>query len=227
MAGVEYHLSDMPEDLMARVFEAEAKLRAHIERLYPDLKDGELEREFQDYAQRAAAEGPEGQGGGAGPVGADGFGPEGHDPGAGNGPGRPPQEHFGRHDPESLKPFTDPIRKPAAFQQQADDLARELAPPPEGPAGTQGESGAGAGKKARRDGGAAGKGAGEAPGASGEKPEFGPAQAQIEALRRLPDDDLFADSATGTQTTVADARKEIERQARAVERLRGCVEEEG
>src|SRR5581483_8337799 len=56
-AGVEYRDGDSPEDLMAAVFEAEAVraerdgtlglfadqaealLRAHIERLYPDIKD--------------------------------------------------------------------------------------------------------------------------------------------------------------------------------------------
>jgi hypothetical protein len=60
--------------------------------------------------------------------------------------------------------------------------------------------------------------------ASASKSEFGPAQAQVEALRRLPEDTLFPDPLTGTPTTIKGARREIERQARAVERLRGCAE---
>ncbi len=106
-------------------------------------------------------------------------------------------EHRRNADPENLGRFTDPIRKPDAFRQQADDLARELAPPPETPP--------------------------EATEAASPSP-FGAAEAQIEALRRLDQDELMPDPDGHAPVTVKSVRAEIERRARAVERLRGCVE---
>jgi hypothetical protein len=65
--------------------------------------------------------------------------------------------------------------------------------------------------------------------ASTAKPEFGVAQAEIEALERLPQDAEFPGGSLfgkgdDTSITVKDARAAMERDARAVERLRGCVE---
>lgn len=105
--------------------------------------------------------------------------------------------HTRATDPEALKRFSDPLKKPDAFTQQANDLARALFPPPE---------------KIKGD-------------VIGPKESvFGPAQFQIEALQRADQNIRFADPATGTETTVKAERGEIERQARAVERLRGCIE---
>lgn len=73
--GLEHRATDTPEDIMASVIEAqairaerngnlgafaddaEARLREHMDRLYPDLKDADLEREFQDQEQRGASGG--------------------------------------------------------------------------------------------------------------------------------------------------------------------------
>lgn len=55
------------------------------------------------------------------------------------------------------------------------------------------------------------------------KPEFGPAQAEIEAMRRLPQDDVFGDPLSDGETTVRAARRRMEREARAVEALRSCM----
>lgn len=78
--GVEYRGSDGPEDLMAAVTEAEAiraerngdlegfadraeaRLREHMDRLYPDLKDEDLERQFKAQSQRDAFGEFEGEG---------------------------------------------------------------------------------------------------------------------------------------------------------------------
>lgn len=113
-------------------------------------------------------------------------------------------------DPEALKPFSDPIRKPEAFETQARDLARELAPAPETPKPEL--------EPAARD-------SGEAVQAETKSP-YGEAAPEIEALERLPQDDLFPNPATGALTPIKAATAEAKLAARAVERLRGCVEEE-
>lgn len=103
-------------------------------------------------------------------------------------------------DPEALARFGDPVKKPEAFTQQADDLARELAPPPE-------------------------KVEAESPDGETAKPdEFGPAQFQIDALRRMDQDRVLPDAHGPGDTSLKNERAVIERQARAVERLRGCIE---
>lgn len=102
---------------------------------------------------------------------------------------------------EDLKLFADPENKPAAFRQQSADLAQELAPPkaPTEPAP-----------------------AGEIP--QNVKPEFGGAQAEVEAIRALPQDQTFPDPFGEGEVSVKAARREIERQARATEALRNCME---
>lgn len=57
------------------------------------------------------------------------------------------------------------------------------------------------------------------------KPEFGPAQSEVDALRALDQDSKFPDPAGAGEISVKQARQDIERQARAVERLRSCVED--
>lgn len=110
-------------------------------------------------------------------------------------------QHKRNADPEALKPFTDPIKKPDAFRQQSDDLARELAPPPEKPASDSGEA---------------------AGGETAPSP-YGDAAPQVAALERLPQDASYADPLTGDISTVKDAAGTAKRQARMVERLRACV----
>jgi hypothetical protein len=111
-------------------------------------------------------------------------------------------QHKRNADPEALKPFTDPLKKPDAFREQADDLARELAPPPEKPASDSDKA---------------------AGGETAPSP-YGEAAPQIEALERLPQDASYADPLTGGIGTVQEATGTAKRQARMVERLRACVE---
>lgn len=112
---------------------------------------------------------------------------------------------------QAVAPFSDPVGKPEAFRQQTESLSRELGPQPEKPS------------------------------ADGSSPEgvvapakpllpFGDAQGPIEALRSLPQDAEFPGGALfgkgeAESITVKEAGDEIERRARAVERLRGCVED--
>lgn len=106
-----------------------------------------------------------------------------------------------------LELFGDPVAKPEAFRQQTVDLARELVPH---------EAVAETAKSATQ-------GAVE----QGAQSEFGPAQPEIDALRAIPKETEFPDPHGEGTTTVGAALKEIEREARAVERLRGCIEGEG
>jgi len=78
--GVEHRATDTPEEVMADVIEAhalraersgfaddaEARLREHLDRLYPELKDADLEREFQAQEQRSPAGASSEEGGGTG-----------------------------------------------------------------------------------------------------------------------------------------------------------------
>lgn len=111
-------------------------------------------------------------------------------------------QHRRNVDPEALKPFTDPIKKPDAFRQQAEDLALELSPAPEKPVSDSARAADG----------------------QTEPSPYGDAAPQIEALERLDGAALFADPLTGGTTKVKDATADAKRQARAVERLRGCIE---
>lgn len=114
-------------------------------------------------------------------------------------------QHRRVSDPEALKPFSDPVKKPEAFQQQGADLARELSPPPEKPI-VDSQKPAG--------------------GETKSSPYGETVAPQIDALDRLGDAATFADPLTGQTGTVKDAASALKRQARAVERLRGCVEGE-
>jgi hypothetical protein len=116
-----------------------------------------------------------------------------------------PQEPDGA---ENLSLFGDPAGKPEPFAKQSQDLARELAP-------EQSKS--------------------EPPKADAPQTEnlFGPAQGEIEHMRAIEEAagkgatvaDPHAPEDAPREITIKDARSEMERQARAVERLRGCVED--
>jgi len=54
------------------------------------------------------------------------------------------------------------------------------------------------------------------------KPEFGPAQDEIEAIRRLDGDDVVPDPSGAGEVTVRELRRRMEREARAIESLRKC-----
>lgn len=114
----------------------------------------------------------------------------------------------------ALEDFAEPAKR-EAFDNQARAIARELSPPEE--------------NKISRGG----RGAAEAaPGADNLKKEFGEALPEIEALRALPQDLAIADQdqfglfgREDKPVTVKTVRAEIEREARAVERLRNCLGE--
>lgn len=116
-------------------------------------------------------------------------------------------------DANGLDLFGDPAAKPEPFVKQSRDLAHELAPPREvgvDPALKRGEP------------------------QDQTKPEFGPAQSEIDNMRAIEEAsgkgatiaDPHAPEDAPREITIKDARSEMERQARAVERLRGCVEGE-
>lgn len=99
---------------------------------------------------------------------------------------------------ESLSLFGDPVEKPEAFQQQTHQLAEGLVPVAEKPVAEVSE--------------------GQKP----PEPEFGPAQADVEAMRALDQEDMFPNANGEGEITVRDARRQMERDARAVEALRRC-----
>lgn len=55
------------------------------------------------------------------------------------------------------------------------------------------------------------------------KPEFGTAQAEVDAIRRLDQTDMLPNPHGEGEISVRDARRMMEKEARAVEALRGCM----
>jgi hypothetical protein len=116
---------------------------------------------------------------------------------------------FSTEQRDQLDAFADPSKR-EAFDQQSKDLARELAPEVQ----KRTEKPAPSNETAKSD-----------------APEFGEAQPEIEALRAMPDGMIAPDQAQyglfspdSEGVTVKEVRTEIEREASAVERLRGCIE---
>ncbi len=118
---------------------------------------------------------------------------------------------------EQLKLFDSPAKNSEPFRQQSQDLARELSPRKEiAPASAIAQKNSDVVPDNAK---------------SIQLPEFGPAQSEVEALRSLDQTAPMAEQPQlglfGDGHSIKSATAEIERRARAVERLRGCVTGEG